>query len=189
MTDAAPRSRTLRRPRAGRVVRMEPRDVVGVAWRSVAVLAAANGVLAVPLALVGQFIWLTVLMFAVPVFAVVAGVVGVPAGLVVARLLRGRGATAHVVAFALLGGVAGALVTDLVLQAATGLEQLVLLGLVEGAVGAGVGCWWTLGRLRRPRLPRVPQHVPDELVEDLAVDRQLGLAPPGPSREQPDPQS
>ncbi|MDM7855773.1 hypothetical protein [Cellulomonas alba] len=185
MTSAAPRSGAPHRRRAGRAVRMAPRDLVGVAWRSVAVLAAANGVFAVPMALVGQFVWLAVLTFAVPVFAIVAAVVGVPAGLVVARLLRGRGAMAHVGAFALLGGVAGAGVTGLVFQAATGFEQLVVLGFVEGAVGAGVGCWWTLGRMRSPRLPRVPRHVPDELVEDLDVDRQLGLAPPGPSRDLP----
>jgi hypothetical protein len=164
---------------------MAPRDVVGVAWRSVAVLAAVDGVVAVAMALVGQLVWLTVLMVAVPVFAVVAAVVGVPAGLVVARLVRGRGTAAHVVAFAALGGAVGAVVTGLVFRSATGIERLVVLGLVEGAVGAGAGCWWTLGRLRRPRLPRAPRHVPDELVEDVDVDRQLGLAPPGPSRELP----
>jgi hypothetical protein len=165
-------------------VRLEPRHVLGVAWRSVVVLAVGNVTLGVPFAFSWYGFWLVVLLVAVPVFAVVALAVGVPVGLLVARLLRGRPQWAHVLAFAASGGVVGAAALGLVLRDAPGAGGLALLGFAEGAVGAGVACWWTLARIRRPRTPRVPRYVPDELVEDVAVDRQLGILPP-PRRDAP----
>jgi len=159
-------------------VRLAPRHVVAVAWRSVVLLAVVDVVLALGAAALSDLIWLAVVMIGLPVVGVVAFVVGVPAGLLLARALRGRRALVHVLAFALAGGALGAGAMRVVLLSVPDATPWVVGAFLQGTVGAGVACWWTIWRVDHPRLARVPRYVPDALVEDLAVDRQLGLAPP-----------
>jgi hypothetical protein len=142
--------------------------------RCLAVLAFGNGVLAL-------IAWafsheagdesgavLYILSLALLIAAGVVAVVGFPAGLLVARLMRGRGDGAHLVAYAVAGALLAPALVALVGWTSPGV--LVAFAL-EGLAGAGGGAAWTLHRLRRPRPPRVPRTVPDELVEDEEVAR------------------
>lgn len=142
--------------------------------RCLAVLAVGNGVLA-------GVAWafshdagdesgavLYILSLALLIAAGVVAVVGFPAGLLVARLMRGRGDGAHLAAFAVAGALLAPALVSLVGWTSPG---VLLTFVLEGLAGAGGGAAWTLHRLRRPRPPRVPRTVPDELVEDEEAAR------------------
>jgi hypothetical protein len=149
-------------------------QVAALNLRCLAVLAAGNLVLALVALAVGgdpgdeAGAALYILSLALLIAAGVVAVVGFPAGLLVARLLRGRPDRAHLVGFAAAGAVLAPALVALVGWRSAGILAAFA---VEGLVGAGAAAAWTLHRLRVPRLPRVPRRVPDELIEDEEVAR------------------
>ncbi|WP_019134866.1 hypothetical protein [Cellulomonas massiliensis] len=162
-------------PAAGPAGRnLTPGQVGLLNLRCLAVLAGGNGVLALVGVALGSGSGgddtgavLYILGLALLIAAGVVAVVGFPAGLLVARLLRGRGDGAHLLAYAVTGAVLAPLLVALVGWTSPGVLGAFAL---EGLAGAGGGAAWTLHRLRRPRPPRVPRTVPDELVEDAEAD-------------------
>ncbi|MEZ0448976.1 hypothetical protein [Cellulomonas sp. ICMP 17802] len=158
-----------------------PAAVLALCLRCVAVLALVNVplVLAVqlvtdPSALAGQgwsqgvaFLCYVLLVAAVPVL-----VVGFPAGVLTAHLVRrSRREAVHVGAFALVGAA-----LSVALCVGFGVVQPVsphaVLAALEGAVGAGGARWWSgWARRRRAGRPRTPT---DEDVEDAVLDDARG---------------
>lgn len=108
------------------------------------------------------------LVYVALVAAVPIGVVGFPAGVLTAHLLRrSRSELVHVAVFALVGAV-----LSVAICLAVGLVDpagpQALLAAAEGAVGAGGARWWsgwaTARRERRPATPTAEQ------VEDAQLD-------------------
>jgi len=100
--------------------------------------------------------------FYVAFAAICAGpvlVVGIPAGLLLARLMRGvPSERVHVAAFALVGAVlAGPVLLLMLARVSSGpivwdeLWCVLAIATVEGAIGAGGARWWTGRRARRSR--------------------------------------
>ncbi|AEE46917.1 hypothetical protein [Cellulomonas fimi] len=134
--------------------------VAALCARCLVVLLAVNVVLA-PAAVVllgepgedGVPFAVLVAALAVAVAVVPVAVVGWPAGLLLAHLLRGRSREGeHVAAFALVGAVLAPAVLVLGSSVPPGPwgTGTCVLAAAEGAVGAGVARWWT-GRARRRR--------------------------------------
>lgn len=145
---------------------MRARDVVALNARCLLILTVVN----LPLVL---FLGGAYLVF-VAICAAAVLVVGVPAGLVLARLLRGvRAERVHVAVFALVGAVLAwpVLLAVVAVIVGGGVEWeaapgALVIAAAEGAVGAGGARWWSGRRPSRPR-PRPS----DEEVEDEAVAR------------------
>jgi hypothetical protein len=92
------------------------------------------------------------LFVALVVACVPVGVVGIPAGLLLANLLQSSSREwVHVAAFAVVGAVLSVTLCAMVnLLAAS--PWFVLVAAAEGAIGAGVARWWT-GRVHLRREP------------------------------------
>ncbi|WP_456846654.1 hypothetical protein [Cellulomonas sp. P5_C6] len=150
-----------------------PGAIFALCVRCFAVLVAVNVTVVVGFQLITDPTTLTgsgvgFLAYVAMVAAVPIGVVGFPAGLLIARLLRRtRSELVHVAVFALVGAV-----LSVAICVAVGLvdpaDPQALLAAAEGAVGAGGARWWsgwaTARRARRPATPTAEQ------VEDAQLD-------------------
>jgi uncharacterized membrane protein len=118
-----------------------------------------------------EFGWALALV-ATLVSCVAIALVGWPAGMVTAWLLRGsRRESIHVLAFAAVGAAIGPLV---VVPLTNGWHANVAIGAVaaaEGAVGAGTARWWS-GRAHARAATRQPS-APRPEPEDALIDTHL----------------
>ena len=133
--------------------------ITALCLRCLAVLAAVNGAAVVVALLVSgtgasddvsagfYLVFVALVVACVPV-----GLVGIPAGLVLANLLQSSSREwVHVAAFAVVGAVLSvALCAMANLLAAN--PWFALVAAAEGAIGAGVARWWT-GRVHLRREP------------------------------------
>jgi len=158
-----------------------PAAIAALCVRCLVVLVAVNVpvIFAVqlvrdPSALAGQgwsqgiaFLCYVLLVATIPV-----ALIGFPAGVVIAHLLRrSRREAVHVGAFAVVGAT-----LSVAICVVLGVVELVgphsLLAALEGAVGAGGARWWSGWTLRR-RATR-PSAPTDEDVEDAILDGAQG---------------
>jgi hypothetical protein len=159
-----------------------PGAIALLCLRCLAVLAVANVTVGAAVAVVLQLVedpsnlfgagWgqgLYLLVVALAVAIVPIALVGFPAGVLTAHLLRGVSReSVHVAVFALVGAVLSVVLMAIFVH----LDPIGLGGLVaavEGAVGAGGARWWTgLAQARRRPVPSGPAS--DEQVQDALLD-------------------
>jgi uncharacterized transporter YbjL len=139
--------------------------------RCLVVLAVVNAVPAVVGAVLSQStITITVAAYAVLVAVVPVAVVGFPAGVLTAHLLRDeRRELVHVAVFA----VVGALLAALLLLPVAGVSGWIVLGLVEGALGAGGARWWSGRAHKAYARPRLRSPEPEDALIDAQLERGL----------------
>ncbi|ROS23187.1 hypothetical protein [Cellulomonas sp. PhB150] len=147
-----------------------PAAIAMLCLRCVVVLAAVNGVVALVLGTVtGALGWgLVVVLLAALVACVPIALVGYPAGLLTAWLLRrSEREWVHVLVFA----VVGAVLPPLVMTAWHSGVDTGAAAVAEGAIGAGGARWWS-GRAHARAATR-PARAPRPEPEDALVEAQL----------------
>ena len=130
-----------------------PRAIASLCARCLVVLVVVNAGVAVAWGATqgtsGVLVALYFFVLAIPVALVPIAVVGWPAGLLTAHLLRREPREwVHVVVFALVGAVLCLLIIGRMWHMTTWSVLSVLGALAEGAAGAGGGRWWA-GHARR----------------------------------------
>jgi hypothetical protein len=148
-----------------------PAAIAMLNMRCLVVLAVVNLVPGVVLgAMSGSAYAITVVAFAVMVAVVPVAVVGFPAGVLTAHLLRHeRREHVHVAVFAAVG----ALLAALLLLPVAGPSGWIVLGLVEGALGAGGARWWSGRAHAAYARPRLPSPEPEDALIDAQLERGL----------------